>query len=61
MCQLKVSSKVDLLIVDELLFQLLASRYETTSTIITSNLGFSDWVKVFHDKTLTAVWISENI
>jgi hypothetical protein len=24
------------------------------STIITSNLGFSDWVKVFHDRTLTA-------
>jgi len=58
--------KVDLLIVDELgyvtfdqagaelLFQLLAARYETMSTIITSNLGFSDWVKVFHDKTLTA-------
>jgi DNA replication protein DnaC len=58
--------KIDLLIVDELgyvtfdqagaelLFQLLATRYETMSTIITSNLGFSDWVKVFHDKTLTA-------
>jgi DNA replication protein DnaC len=37
----------------ELLFQLLATRYENMSTIITSNLGFSDWVKVFHDKTLT--------
>lgn len=58
--------KVDLLIIDELgyvtfdlagaelLFQLLATRYEDMSTIITSNLGFSDWVKVFHDKTLTA-------
>ena len=58
--------KIDLLIIDELgyitfdlagaelLFQLLASRYETMSTIITSNLGFSEWVKVFHDKTLTA-------
>ncbi len=58
--------KIDLLIIDELgyvtfdldgaelLFQLLAARYETMSTIITSNLGFSDWVKVFHDKTLTA-------
>ena len=38
----------------ELLFQLLATRYETMSTIITSNLGFSDWVKVFHDRALTA-------
>jgi DNA replication protein DnaC len=57
--------KVDLLIIDELgyvtfdlagaelLFQLLATRYETMSTIITSNLAFSDWVRVFHDKTLT--------
>jgi DNA replication protein DnaC len=58
--------KIDLLILDELgyvtfdlagaelLFQLLATRYETMSTIITSNLGFSDWVKVFHDRALTA-------
>ena len=58
--------KIDLLIIDELgyvsfdltaaelLFQLLATRYETMSTIITSNLAFSDWVKVFHDRTLTA-------
>ena len=27
----------------ELLFQLLATRYETMSTIITSNLSFSNW------------------
>lgn len=58
--------KIDLLIIDELgyvtfdqagaelIFQLLATRYETMSTIITSNLGFSEWMKVFHDKTLTA-------
>lgn len=58
--------KIDLLIIDELgyvtfdlagaelLFQLLATRYENMSTIITSNLGFSDWVKVFHDRILTA-------
>lgn len=58
--------KIDLMIIDELgyvtfdlagaelLFQLLATRYENMSTIITSNLGFSDWVKVFHDRTLTA-------
>jgi DNA replication protein DnaC len=63
---IKQFRKIDLLIVDELgyvtfdlnaaelLFQLLATRYETMSTIITSNLGFSDWVKVFHDRTLTA-------
>lgn len=63
---IKQFKKIDLLIVDELgyvtfdlagaelLFQLLATRYETMSTIITSNLAFSDWVKVFHDRTLTA-------
>lgn len=63
---IKQFKKIDLLIIDELgyvtfdlaaaelLFQLLAARYETMSTIITSNLGFSDWVKVFHDRTLTA-------
>ena len=58
--------KLDLLILDELgyitfdvegaelLFHLLATRYETLSTIITTNLPFSEWVKLFHDKTLTA-------
>jgi len=58
--------KVDLLILDELgyitfdlagaelMFQLLAARYETASTIITTNLSFSDWIKVFHDKSITA-------
>ena len=62
---IKQFKKIDLLIIDELgyvtfdlaaaelLFQLLAARYETMSTIITSNLGFSDWVKVFHDRALT--------
>lgn len=62
---LRQFKKIDLLILDELgyvtfdlagaelLFQLLATRYETMSTFITSNLSFSDWVKVFHDKTLT--------
>jgi DNA replication protein DnaC len=58
--------KVDLLILDELgyitfdlagaelVFQLLAARHETASTIITTNLSFSDWIKVFHDKSITA-------
>lgn len=63
---MKQFKKVDLLILDELgyvtfdiegselLFQLLAARYEIASTIITTNLAFSDWVRIFHDKTLTA-------
>ena len=32
----------------ELLFQVLASRHETSSTIVTSNLMFSEWIKIFH-------------
>ena len=57
--------RIDLLILDELgyitfnlegaelLFQILAARYEILSTVITTNLPFSEWVKVFHDKILT--------
>jgi len=58
--------RADLLILDELgyitfdlagaelLFQMLAARYEAASTMITSNLMFSEWVRIFHDKALTA-------
>ena len=57
--------KVALLVVDELgfapferaggelLFNLLAQRYERRSTVITTNLTFSEWVKVFGDEKLT--------
>ncbi len=38
----------------ELLFQILAERHERRSVIITSNLGFADWVQVFGEPTLTA-------
>lgn len=38
----------------ELLFQVLAERYEKGSVIITSNLGFADWTQVFGDPTMTA-------
>jgi len=63
---IKQIKKIELLILDELgyitfdiegselLFQILAARYEILSTIITTNLPFSEWIKVFHDKTLTA-------
>lgn len=37
----------------ELLFEHIAMRYETKSTIITTNLAFSEWIKIFHDKALT--------
>ncbi len=62
----KQIQKAELLIIDELgyisfdvegaelFFQLLATRHETQSTIITSNLMFSDWVSVFQNKTLTS-------
>jgi DNA replication protein DnaC len=58
--------KVELLIVDELgfvpfdraggelLFNLLAERYERKSVLVTSNLGFGEWTKVFGgDEKLT--------
>lgn len=38
----------------ELLFQVLAERYERGSVIITTNLGFADWTRVFGDPTMTA-------
>lgn len=37
----------------ELLFNLLADRYERRSTIVTSNLSFGEWVQVFGSEKLT--------
>ncbi len=63
---LKRYSRYDLLILDELgyipfskegaelLFQVLAERYEKGSVMITTNLGFADWTQVFADQTMTA-------
>ena len=59
-------ARCDLLIMDELgridgtqdganlLFQVIGSRYERSSTIITTNLEFGDWSSVFITKNLTA-------
>jgi DNA replication protein DnaC len=38
----------------ELLFQFFSSRYERGSSIITSNLDFGEWTKLFGDEKLTA-------
>ena len=57
--------RVELLIIDELgfvpfdkteaelLFNLLAERYERRSTIVSSNLSFGEWVQVFGSEKLT--------
>lgn len=41
----------------EVLFTLLADRYESASTMITSNLPFSQWEKIFKDPMTTAAAI----
>lgn len=45
----------------ELLFQLISDWYETKSVIITSNLEFSQWNKVFIDARLTAALVDSLI
>lgn len=61
----RIFEKYDMVILDELgyisfdtegselLFQYIAMRYERKSTVITTNLIFSDWIKTFHDTALT--------
>ena len=61
--------KLDLLVLDELgfipidqegsqlLFQLISDVYERVSVIVTSNLRFSEWNKIFGDETMTAAVI----
>jgi len=45
----------------ELLFQLISDWYETKSIIITSNLEFSSWNKVFIDPRLTSALVDRLI
>lgn len=37
----------------ELLFNLFSERYERKSTLVTTNLAFSEWVKIFGEEKLT--------
>ena len=64
--ELKVLAKYRMLIIDEigylpmdiqganLFFQLIARRYEKTSTVFTSNKTFSQWNEVFADVTIAS-------
>lgn len=66
---LKKINKCQVLIIDELgylsydskgaslLFQIFAERYETKTTLITTNLEFSKWVNFLNDQTLAAAII----
>lgn len=45
----------------ELLFQLISDWYETKSLIVTSNLEFSQWNRVFIDSRLTAALVDRLI
>lgn len=67
--RLKVLTYPALLVVDEIgylpvtrtgamhFFQLMARRYETASTVLTSNKGFEDWGEVFGDDVMAAALI----
>jgi DNA replication protein DnaC len=67
--ELKKLSKFDAIVIDdigyvqqdreemEVLFTLLAERYERGSVMITSNLAFSKWEKIFKDPMTTAAAI----
>src|SRR5690606_35393043 len=40
-----------------LFFQLMARRYETASTVLTSNKGFEEWGEIFGDEVMAAALI----
>lgn len=70
---IKSLQTIDLLVIDEvgfvplhkdaaeLLFQVISDCYERRSLIITSNLEFSEWNKIFGDNRLTAALVDRLI
>lgn len=70
---LKRLNRFDLIIIDELgfipfekteselLFQFFSARYEQRSVLITTNLVFSEWEKIFQDHTTTSAVIDRLI
>lgn len=40
-----------------LLFQLINKRYEKSTTIITSNIGFNKWGELFKDNTIASAML----
>lgn len=66
-------SRIDLLIIDELgylemtkktatlFFQLIARRYERTSTIITSNKTFEEWGTIFQDDVVATAILDRRL
>jgi DNA replication protein DnaC len=70
---LKKINKLELLIIDELgyvklsnqatqlMFQIFSERYEKGSILITTNLEFAEWARVFHDERMTAAIIDRLI
>ena len=46
-------SRLVLLIVGELLFEVLSQRYERSSILVTTNLPFEEWAQVFSSDRLT--------
>ena len=50
-------AKLDLLILDELLFDVISTAYERTSVIVTTNLPFEQWTEVLGSERLTGAFL----
>ena len=71
--QLRQYTKVDLLVIDELgympvdkigcdlLFQVISARYETGSTIITTNRAYKDWPIIFNNDSVVTSAILDRL